>query len=193
FRLELGLPVWVYTIGHCIIEKRILLPHGQNTVHIQYRLVSGEGPVRLKLRPSLHFRAHEAPVSEQEPGHYSVTAIESRYEVSLSGPGARVPGAPLRLHLYGHRAAFTLDDRRMPDILYRYEEARGYDSHGSLWSPGFFRADLTGEFPVTLVASTESWEMILALAPEEAFAAEHERRRRLLACAVPAACTALPP
>jgi predicted glycogen debranching enzyme len=34
FRLELGLPVWRYELGGIGIEKRIVMPYGQNTVHI---------------------------------------------------------------------------------------------------------------------------------------------------------------
>ena len=30
-----------------VLEKQILLVHRQNTVHIHYRLVEGEGPIRL--------------------------------------------------------------------------------------------------------------------------------------------------
>ena len=40
FRLELGLPVWRYELPGAI-EKRILMPHGQNTVHVTYRLLEG--------------------------------------------------------------------------------------------------------------------------------------------------------
>ena len=52
FRLEFGLPVWQYEIDGVTIEKQILLPHGQNTVFVIYRLVAGNGPVRLKLLPA---------------------------------------------------------------------------------------------------------------------------------------------
>src|SRR6266446_8430543 len=41
FRLDSGLPCWRYEVNGSVIEKRILLVHGQNTVHIQYRLLSG--------------------------------------------------------------------------------------------------------------------------------------------------------
>src|SRR5438132_7494387 len=34
FRLEAGLPVWRYEIYGCTIEKRLWMPHLQNTVHI---------------------------------------------------------------------------------------------------------------------------------------------------------------
>ena len=51
FRLELGLPIWRYEAEGFEIEKRVILPHGQNTVHVTYRLVAGPGPARLELRP----------------------------------------------------------------------------------------------------------------------------------------------
>ena len=63
FRLEGGLPVWRYEIDGLVIEKRLVLPHGQNTVYVNYRIVSGDSRVRLMLRPSMHFRPHEDPVS----------------------------------------------------------------------------------------------------------------------------------
>jgi predicted glycogen debranching enzyme len=63
------------------------------------------------------------------------------------------------------------------------EASRGYDAVGSLWSPGYFRADLSADHGATLVASTESWDAIEALDPDRARQAEGERRRRLLAIA----------
>jgi predicted glycogen debranching enzyme len=80
-----------------------------------------------------------------------------------------------------------VEGKNLPDILYRVEESRGYDSRGDLWSPGYFRADLSRGHEVTLLASTESWELIRALTPDQALAAEHERRQRLLQRAGPAA------
>src|SRR6516162_139557 len=47
FRLESGLPFWRWDIDGWILEKRVLLPHEQNTVHVGYRLIAGEGSVRL--------------------------------------------------------------------------------------------------------------------------------------------------
>ena len=64
----MGLPVWRYEFDGFVLEKRVLLSHRQNTVHITYRLVEGDGPVRLKLQPSVHFRPHDDPVSTQAAG-----------------------------------------------------------------------------------------------------------------------------
>src|SRR5216117_3866931 len=38
FRLEAGMPVWRYKNHDCTIEKRLIMPHLQNTVYISYRL-----------------------------------------------------------------------------------------------------------------------------------------------------------
>ena len=183
FRLETGLPVWEYRVGGARIEKRVLMPYRQNTVFVRYRLLEAEGPVRLNLRPAVHFRPHEAPVSQPLAEPYVLRAVGERLE--LSAAGGALP--PLRLRLDAAGGAFTLDGRRLPELLYRVEESRGYEHSGDLWSPGYFRADLAPGADVTLVASTEEWDTLLALAPEDAPRLEGERRERLLALAVPAA------
>jgi hypothetical protein len=62
FHLEWGLPTWRYELGPITLEKQILMPHRQNSVHVHYSLVSGDVPVRLKLRLALDFRSHDASV-----------------------------------------------------------------------------------------------------------------------------------
>src|SRR5262245_31802641 len=99
FRVELGLPVWVYRVGAFTIEKRVTMPHTQNTIHATYSVIGGDGRVRLVLRPSVHFRPHEAAVNESVPQSYTVSAAGSRYEVS-AGPALPT----LRLTLHGERA-----------------------------------------------------------------------------------------
>lgn len=182
FHLEAGLPVWIFEVADILIEKRILLIHLQNTVHITYRLLSPHTGVRLTIQPSVHFRSHEAPVSTlltEEP--YIVTAIGTHYEISHN----ELPS--LRLMMEGQRAKFTLESKMLKSIFYRIEARRGYESIGDLWSPGYFKVDLQPGEQATLIASTESWETIHALTPRDASQAEQERRNQLLYAAVPAA------
>jgi predicted glycogen debranching enzyme len=180
FRLESGLPVWRYELANHVIEKTILMPYMSNTVHVGYRLVSGTGPVRLKIRVAVHFRRHDASLSEGLPlDSYDLKASAGRIEIQ----GVSIPS--LRLYVDGGNSAFTIEAKRISNILYRIEEQRGYDAQGNLWSPGYFRVDLTAGKDVTLIASSESWESIMALTPAETFQAELERCRRLLAEARP--------
>jgi predicted glycogen debranching enzyme len=187
FRLEGGLPVWRYEIDGVVFEKHLFLGCRQNTVYVTYHLISGDGPVRLKLRPSVHFRGHEDPVSRPIADAYSVTVINERGELSV--PGSEFP--PLRFQLFGPEGAFTVEGRKFHEVLYRIEEQRGYDAAGEQWTPGYFRANLSAEQPVTLLATTESWETATSLSPEEAYQAEIDRRDRLVTAATAAARTGI--
>ena len=105
-----------------VLEKRLVIPHLQNTVYVAYQLVGGEAQaVQLQLRPLVHFRSHDAPVDSPHPGPYRFTAWGDRYEVSVAGP---MP--PLRMTLTGQEPAFTLDAARTTEITYRLEAQRGY-------------------------------------------------------------------
>jgi predicted glycogen debranching enzyme len=178
FRLEGGLPVWCFEVEEHVIEKRVVLPYEQNSVHVVYRLLSG-GKVRLKLRPALHIRGQEEPVnqSHEEPAHINV--VQDRYEIIAPIPGL----PPLRMYLHGEDRALTIDPRYLRGVLYRVEKRRGYQDAGELWSPGYFRATLSREDPVSVVGSTENWDVILALSSEEAIEAATERAGRLLQAA----------
>ena len=185
FHLEMGLPVWRYEVAGRVLEKRVLMPYGQNTVLITYRLISGENSLRLILLPHLHFRPHEAPVSTSFPRTgWQLMATADRYELLL-----RADHPSLRMLLHGQHTAFTREDTVLANVYYRVEARRGYESTGEFWSPGYFQADLSPGSEATLVASTESWETLQAFAPVQAWEAEHERRRRLLQAAADAAQT----
>jgi predicted glycogen debranching enzyme len=182
FRLEGGLPVWRYQVGAVLLEKRILLPHRQNTVHVSFRMLEGD-VARLGLRPRLNFRAHEGNVS-QPVGDYRVEAQGGRYEVRLASD-EQLP--PLRVQMHGRNPKFILDGGRLSEFFYRIEAARGYVDRGPVWSPGRIDIELRRGEECTFVASTESWDTIQAMTPGEAYRAELGRRERLLQQAHPAA------
>jgi predicted glycogen debranching enzyme len=186
FRLELGLPIWTYRLDGVVIEKRIVLAHLQNTLYLRYRLLElpagaeapagGEAPagVTLTLRPAMHFRPHDAPVSHPfDP--YTLSLTGNRFEVST---GSLLPS--LKILIDGQNPTFEFFPERQEKVNYRWEADRGYEAHGTLWSPGQFKVTLTRESPVVLVASAESWETMGAIAPADAWRYENERRSRLL-------------
>jgi predicted glycogen debranching enzyme len=183
FRLEDGLPAWTYHVRDVVIEKRVTLPHLQNTVHVSYRILEGTTRPRLELRPAFHFRHHETQVNDNVTAPYKLTSVAGRYEITTSS----IKAPPLRMKLYDCESAFTIQETNIHQVIYRMEQSRGYAHEGNLWSPGFFHVDLDQNETATLVASTEKWEIIEVLAPDEALAAERERRARLLDQAVPQA------
>ncbi len=178
FRLEFGLPVWRYEAEGVILEKHVLFLHGQNTVHVNYRLISRQENLKLELRPSIHFRGHEQAVTDGPQDGYQICANGDQYEVSVPGLLPR-----LRMVLRGDHAAFTYDGGSRREIYYLKEAERGYQSRGSLWSPGYFSAVLHPLRGAALIASTEWWHTMLALTPEEALEFYNTRHRRLIASA----------
>jgi predicted glycogen debranching enzyme len=158
-------------------RRRVLMPHLQNTTHVTYELLTPD-PIRLELRPLIAFRLHEAPVNQPLQAPYGVHAIGDRFEIE---PGNDLP--PLRLFLYGREKAFTVIPESFSNAEYALEQNRGYECCGDLWTPGYFRLMLAPDAPGTLVASTESWETIGALGPQQLHEAEHRRRRRLVEAA----------
>jgi predicted glycogen debranching enzyme len=174
FRLEMGLPIWQWEVDGITVEKRIALPHKQNTVFVIYRMLSGKGPLRLTLVPSIHHRSHDDPINTPLPGTVRLTEIDGLYEFSIN----KLP--PLRLLVHGHSQTFTVKRQVSLEEFYAVEESRGYEHRGILWVPGFFCVDLAPDQPTALVASTEPWEAITKLDPNDALRAEIDRRANLL-------------
>src|SRR5947209_14073094 len=135
FRLDAGLPVWRWRCGRCVIERRVWMAHRANTTFVRYRLVDGDGPVRLVLLPAVNFRNHDAPVSTPLDEPYTFSATSDHYE--LSAPDRALPALKLRLH--GRERALTVETRPLLQHLYRTEERRGYPADGKLVSPGVLR------------------------------------------------------
>ena len=154
----------------------MLMPHGQNTVHVTYRVLEGDGTVRFNLRPSVHFRGYEAPVDEVAGrGLHDLGDAASSYELV----GRSATCRSLRMMLLGDaRGADARREGRVRAFRTRWRRAAATSGRGSLWSPGYFRADAQAGEQVSLIASTEPWDTVArALARATRAAAEHERRR----------------
>jgi predicted glycogen debranching enzyme len=174
FGLVDGLPLWRYDVDGTVLEKRVVLAHHQNIVHVTYRLPAVEGEVLLQLRPSMHFRPYESAVNA-ELARYSLLAVDDRYDI-VGDPAF----PPLRLRLHARDTAFTHRPRTISHVVHRVEQSRGYDARGDLWSPGYFQIRLQPGEEATLVASTEPWETIDSRPPGEVETAERTRRSGLL-------------
>src|SRR5438128_2182187 len=188
FRLENGLPVWTYHVRDLVLEKRVLMLHLQNTVHVIYRILEGEKRPRLELRPAFFFRHYESLVNEGLVAPYRLSALEEHYEISAAD--SKLP--PLRMKLANDCAQFTVLPQVIHQVVYRIEQSRGYAYEGNLWSPGFFHVDMQERNLAAIIGSTEEWDIINVLAPEAAIAAEEERRAKMLDDALPEARRGFP-
>jgi predicted glycogen debranching enzyme len=176
FVLENGTPVWRFAMNGIRVEKRVLMPHLQNTSYIVYRLLEGPPGLQLRLRPSLHFRPHEG----------LLTGVSQEWQAAIeeSGRGLELTDGhdypPLRLLAFGTGARIEQDPRAFEHVLYRIEKSRGYEHEGTLWSPGVIHIPLNAGQECGIVASVETWPVVKALPCADAATAENERIGRLL-------------
>ena len=188
FRLDHGVPHWRYRVEEIELEKRILLVHGQNTVHASPTPCSPDPiPFGSNCGPRCIFARMKWMWAKPSRAIISsASAVPPVHEVS-AGEHASRPYPPLRIRIDGEAGAFTHEGGATRELAYQMEAERGYHSLGLLWSPGFFHANVRSKRGVTLLASTENWPTILALSPTQAFASDRERRQRLLSLAAPKA------
>ena len=174
FRLEDGLPVWRYEHAAFALEKRIVMPHAQNTVHVIYQLLRGGARLALDFAVVVHNRPHDAPVNTQLPGSFVLgppsgvtrsrcsTCRSCVFGCSVARPGSRSVAATCpRSRTDGRRRAAT------SRVARRFAIGQAF-------------AVVAGDAPVVLIASAEPWDVITALEPSAALEAEHERRMRLV-------------
>ncbi len=181
FRLEGGLPVWEYETDGLVVEKRVVMPHGQNTSVIRYRLLDGADEALLTLAPAVHFRPHEARLDAPEDERYVLSEHEGHFALELEG---ELP--PLRMWIDSGQSILDRRGARSSRFRYRVEARRGYDHFGTLWVPCTFQVPLQRHEPAYFTASVEDPEVARALMPGDVLPAEHTRRRRLLQLAGPA-------
>jgi predicted glycogen debranching enzyme len=173
FRLD-PFPVWVYAVDGVVLEKSVLLVHGENTVVVRYALVGGDAPpVRLEVRPLIAFRDFHALTHEND-------AIDRRV---ATGPGLAsltpYPGLPT-LHLAHDAVAVAPHGDWYRSFEYAVERARGLDFREDLFQPCVLTFELTSARPAHVIAGIEPHTAADAAA---LIAAEVARRRRLVTIA----------
>ena len=145
--------VWTFDVAGAVFEKRIVAPHGQNSVYIQYACLNGA--MRLQLRPYVTYRMHDARLGDGRADAFPLIINHDRYEIPL------VQGAPtLKLCVRPQKGAFVADDVTSEGVSYRVDRDRGSEYVQDLSSPGYFLIDLSAGERVALVASVEPWEML---------------------------------
>jgi len=178
FCLQAGLPHWTFDLGGGVrLERSVLVPHGQNTVHLRYRLTGAAAPARLRIRPWLDFRPHEGAVAPEQHHVYSTERVTpTRCEFTRAESDV-----VLRMQVLGEHAAYSAEPQDWSHIPLAIERDRGYDHVTSAHGPGAFTLMLTPGEDAFLSATAEPWAHLDALLPDQAWEHELTRRVRLLA------------
>src|SRR5690606_26539151 len=128
FLLENQIPHWRYEAGDLRLEKRLVMPKLQNTVHLTYRLPQAIAGAWLELRPALQFRPFEGSVNTAiTPDGYEVRCHGRRIEIVAPN---ELPA--LRLWADAPDACFVAEGGACREVMYAREADRGYESRGQL-------------------------------------------------------------
>src|SRR5919205_611632 len=81
------------------MKKRITMPYRANTVYISYKLLSGDSPLQLHIRPYISFRRHDEFLDDvRSEGPFPLMIFQGRHEVRF---GAGLPEMQMCLQPQG--------------------------------------------------------------------------------------------
>jgi predicted glycogen debranching enzyme len=177
FRLD-PFPIFTYEVEGIIIEKSVLMPHGENTTIIQYEfqapsskfqdgrndvLIPPPSSLILELRPLIAFRDYHSLAHENGE-------INSRLQVE-NGLVTIQPYAELPALNFAHDGG-EVDTGYFwyRNFEYAEERERGFDFKEDLCGPFALRFDLSTRASVHLSASTER---------KRASSANHDRQAEI--------------
>lgn len=148
FAVENGVPTWHYALQGALVRQTLWMVPGHNVTALRFKLVAGNGPVDLALRPLTAARDHHSVQHGNAGWRFAVEPITD---------GVRIQAAPMSppLWLLARGATFLVGGDWYWNFLLREERARGYDHVEDLYQPGTFRTTLVPGSQVTLVASAE--------------------------------------
>ncbi|MDG5815719.1 amylo-alpha-1,6-glucosidase [Chitinispirillales bacterium ANBcel5] len=179
FRLDNGLPVWLYKTEFGTIEKRLCMSYGNNTVALRYSLTEGSDELKLTLTPYMNFRGHGESKELENFDDYTIIVAKNGVEVTKSTeyPSLKLSGAG-----FDFKAG-----KENKEVWYSEEYNNGYSPGEWLFSPGKLQARLRCGEEVSVLISTEEWEQINSTAPRELFGAAKNRAKKLISTALPEA------
>jgi predicted glycogen debranching enzyme len=142
FRLEQGLPVWIYELDDVQIEKRVWLAQGRPGACVGYRYLRGTRPVTLEITPM-------------------VTARDSHAETRGGGwaPEVRPADGGIRVRAHDHEFWITLAGAFEASgcwhwgIKHRVETERGLPDREDQFAAGTFRIRLDPKTTSEVIAA----------------------------------------
>ncbi|MFT4174497.1 MAG: amylo-alpha-1,6-glucosidase [Rhodocyclaceae bacterium] len=174
FQLATMIPTWVFDIDGTVLEKSIVMPQGQNSSYLRYRVLEGPG-VRIRVRVFGAARRLSAHVPRDDAWPFVPHLVGHNVELRTAlGITVRILAQPA--------SPFHLQRQIDYNVLYSTERDRGYDHLEHLHSPGYFDLSVTPEGSAAVVFSTESWD-VMAVPADALFEAESARQHQLMSLA----------
>src|SRR4051794_34186603 len=175
FRLEQGIPSFIYRVGPAFIRKSIWMEYGRNTTYVRYYVEESPYALNLILRPFVNYRDHHALTKGSLDQSFTIQPLPIGGGCSIRA----TPDATPYYMLSSPRATFTASGVWYWKFAYRIERERGEPYSEDLYQPGVFRAPLQHGQSITLILTAEQPASV-DRDVEAALARSQARHERLL-------------
>jgi len=145
------LPVFTYSFADLRIEKTVALVYGENTVVVQYRIITGASGIAVKIAPLVNFRDYHGNSARpfmrfRQQAESDHTVIEP-YDTGLK----------ILIGCYGS-CYEAVQDCWFTGMYYPAENERGLQAYEDHYIPGIFhiKAEPECETCVSVVCTTET-------------------------------------
>ena len=153
FCLDGTTPVWIYAVADALIEKRVWMQQGSNTIYICYKMLRGSLPLNINLKALVNYRDR----------HSTTNGRDLNYEVTNHTQGIKVKAFPdaAELCLSGIKnnteVAWGVNNEWYKDFNLVVEAYRGLNHTEDHLYAGNCSVDLKSGESVTIVASVGDW------------------------------------
>ncbi|MFN8377571.1 MAG: amylo-alpha-1,6-glucosidase [Anaerolineae bacterium] len=146
FHLDGAIPVWTYALADALLEQRVWMRQGENTVYVRYTLRRATGPVSLTL----------TALTSARDAHENVHAVTEPMRVERVTNGLRVTAwdESATFALLSDRATATPVGTWRRDHFLAVEAERGLDALDDHFEAGALAVTLQPGESVIVVAST---------------------------------------
>lgn len=155
-RVELDgmIPTFCYRAATFALTKTVWMEYGRNTTYIQYTLTPRSRPAKLTLLPLCTFRDAHSEARGSLDWHFDVDAQNGRIEVK-----ARPDAVPYQI-ITSPSGEYVPLDLWYWRFKHRAEQERGLDFVEDLYTPGLIRKSLEPGEVLTVIVTTEPFEMV---------------------------------
>jgi predicted glycogen debranching enzyme len=147
FHLTGSTPVWTYALADALLEKRVWMRQGENTIYIQYTLVRGSTALEMELKAQVNYRDF----------HSLTHAGDWRMNIAPIENGVKVLAFDGATPFYLKSSAATCEPRHewYLGCFLGEETARGLSDREDRLFAALFRTRLKIGSSVVIVATTE--------------------------------------
>ncbi len=146
--LDGTMPVWHFALADALLEKRVWMEYGKNTVYVRYRALRAGAPIALSLRVFGNYRSFHG---NTHAGNWRFSIEHDGEKIRLDAYDGAVP-----FWVWADRAEPTIENVWYRNYVLSAETQRGLDDRDDNLAVGSFVVTLGAGEELIVTASTES-------------------------------------